>query len=158
MCIIDSQAVPISLLESGESPGDLMKALGTLQAFSTIVPRKIESGYSGMTEKSFDLHRLVRNWLRLHAKFDLWMATMLKILTQKYPDLVVFGWKQQPKWMAYLPHALTLLTSAQFAISSTDSGIASIFHSQAGIGRHAADGVICGICAAQFDVEGVKND
>jgi hypothetical protein len=82
MCIMDSQAVPVSLLDSGDKQEDFTKALGILQAFSMITLRKIESGQNGLQEKSFDLHRLVRlsmrNWPRFHSQSDFWTAAALK--------------------------------------------------------------------------------
>lgn len=86
MCIINSQALPISLLDSGDKPEDFLKALGILQAFSMITLRKAESDQKRLKEKSFDLHRLVRlsmrNWLKLHTQSEFWSAKTLRTLSQ----------------------------------------------------------------------------
>lgn len=157
MCIMDSHALPISLLGSRDRPEDFIKALGTLQAFSMITPRKIEVDINGTHEKTFDLHRLVRlsmrNWLKLHEQLDFWMAATLKTLSQRYPDLESTEGQQQQKWILYLPHALIILNSDQFKTGSQDGNSTSIFKSQAATGQHAADGIMCGLCAAKLMLE-----
>jgi tetratricopeptide (TPR) repeat protein len=154
MSVMDSQAVPISLLDSGDKQEDFVKAPGILQAFSIIMLRKTELDPTRLREKSFDLHRLVRlsmrNWLKLHGPLDFWIATTLKTLSERYPDMPSTGRQGQPKWMAYLPHALAVLDCEQFIIDRTDKGIAHTFFSQGGTGQHAADGLICGLCAANL--------
>jgi hypothetical protein len=58
MCLLDSQAIPVSLFKGEERQSEFIKALGTLQSFCLIMVRGSETSLYGEMEKSFDLHRL----------------------------------------------------------------------------------------------------
>lgn len=106
MCILDYQAIPVSLLHSDDSQHSIVKSLGTLQAFCLIHPRN-----SKEKQKKYDMHRLVhismRNWLALNNQLSVWTARTLKIFAAKHPKDHLEGVDLRA---AYLPHALFLLS------------------------------------------------
>ena len=153
MCILDSQAVPVSLVQSDEPKQDLVKAWGTLQSFCLITPRNFTAGKPKGGEKSYDLHRLVhlamRNWLKMHNQLDQWTAKTLKSIAKKYPDIEKTGWKEMDRWTAYLPHAVTILSSNELR-SVDEETVAPIFLHQKMVGGHADDETPCALCASDL--------
>ena len=104
MSVLDRQAIPKSLLSSDKEEVVLEKALGTLKAFSLITPEQ--------HRQAFNMHRLVylatRNWLSIRGELDSWTGKALKVLSNLFPD----GTHENREiWMAYLPHAHTVLNS-----------------------------------------------
>lgn len=152
MSMLDSQAITVSLIQSQESPQALIKALGTLQAFCLITARVFTIGKHKTTDKSYDLHRLVRlamrNWLKQRDQLYLWTARTLKIVSENFPDVETTGWAKMDRCSAYLPHAVVLLSSDE--LKSTAKGVASIFRSQWLLSEHVQDEVPCAICAADL--------
>ena len=156
MCILDSQAIPVSLVEAEEPKQDLVKAWGTLQAFYLISPRISTSGKPNGGEKSYDLHRLVRlamrNWLKIHSQFDQWLARTLKTISVKYPDIEKTGWKEMDRWRTYLPHAVTVLSSDELRTVDEET-VQSIFLNQKMLGGHVEDDVPCAMCASDLMIK-----
>jgi tetratricopeptide (TPR) repeat protein len=152
MCLVDPQAIPVSLIQCQEPRHELVKALGTLQGFSLITARVSTTGKPKKMEKTYDLHRLVRlamrNWLKQHDLLHLWTARSLKIVAENYPDVEATGWMEINRCRAYSPHAIALLFSDDF--NSPGKDVASIFFNQRMIGAHAQDDVPCASCAANL--------
>jgi len=146
MSMLDPQAIPESLLQLGNSPLPFKQALGTLQAFSLITLR---TGWKNKKEKSFDLHRLIRlamrSWLSSNGQLHRFMAKALKAMAEKFTD---GQWETKDKWMAYLPHAATLLAAEELK-SLKDSVIPMVFRGQImDKSNHAPDDTVCPICTA----------
>ncbi|EHA23786.1 hypothetical protein ASPNIDRAFT_181107, partial [Aspergillus niger ATCC 1015] len=98
MSLLDSQAIPIFLVvESDKLSPDLVKALGTLQAFSLITPRASKAGTT-KADAEYDMHRLVRlaihKWLGQNDQLGQWTATTLKIVSKKFPSFDELGWRE----------------------------------------------------------------
>lgn len=146
MCTLDCQAIPTSLLHSDASQNSIVKALGTLKAFSLIHPRKSKG-----QEKLYDMHRLVhlsmRNWLTQLNQLSAWKARTLKILAAKYPN-VLDDWEGIESCMTYAPHALFMFASDEFTGINEDN-VSAVFHDQKLMNGHAADeNILCASCAA----------
>ena len=117
MSVLDRQAIPKSLLLSDIEELDLDIALGTLKAFSLITVE--QNRFGGESEvkctgrrPEFNLHRLVylatRNWLKMNKELDTWTGKALVLLSDFFPSP---EFENQDIWMAYLPHANTILNS-----------------------------------------------
>ena len=108
MGMLGSQAIPKSLLPLDASTGTVAfeKALGTLQGFSLIAPRHNKS------ERSFDLHRLVRlamrNWLKMSSDLQNWTRKALVIVSDRSPP-GTFHYRETRA--TYLPHTLLILST-----------------------------------------------
>ena len=104
MSVLDRQTVPKQLLSSITDEVELEKALGTLKAFSLITPEQ--------SSQAFSMHRLVylatRNWLNMNEELRSWTGKALVLLSELFPKAMDENWKI---WMAYLPHAHTVLSS-----------------------------------------------
>ena len=103
MSVLDRHAIPKSLLSLDCGDVELEKSLGTLKAFSLITPE---------SSQAFNLHHLVylamRNWLSLNKELDSWTGKALVFLLKLFPFPES---ENQEIWMAYLPHAHTVLNS-----------------------------------------------
>ncbi|PYI09862.1 hypothetical protein BO78DRAFT_362418 [Aspergillus sclerotiicarbonarius CBS 121057] len=152
MSLLESQAIPVFLVFTSErlSP-ELVKALGTLQAFSLITPSALEAGTPTKGQGTYDMHRLVRlamrNWLGQNHELQRWMASTLKIVSQKFPSFDDLGWRVMDSCIACMPHAVALLQSDEIRPTGKEE-IAPPFVPQQGLNGHASDGVACGECAA----------
>ena len=106
MSVLDRQAIPKSLLLSDIEEVELDIALGTLKAFSLITVEQ--------NRQAFTLHRLVylatRNWLNINKELEFWTGEALVLLSELFPTDI---YENQEIGMAYLPHAHTVLNSAQ---------------------------------------------
>ena len=91
MCVLDTQAIPESLLRGFETNSiRLKKGLGALRSYSLISLRKSDGQHGEGQDPAYDLHRLVglttRNWLSLNGSLDQWTIKAIKILADIYPD------------------------------------------------------------------------
>ncbi|RAO73453.1 uncharacterized protein BHQ10_009465 [Talaromyces amestolkiae] len=104
---IEPKDIPESLLPPARSPMEKAKAIGTLKAYSFVNQNE--------TNNSLSFHRLVhlatRNWLRTQKPpFKLSLkSSFLSALERMSGDFPVGEHKDQQKWRAYMPHALSLL-------------------------------------------------
>lgn len=123
MSVLDKQAIPKDLLQLGDDTVDFEISLGTLKAFSLISSQKDAS--------AFNIHRLVhlatRNWLRINRELDKWTSKAIAIMNDKIPNS--YTHENEAKWVAYAPHALTLLVSHQLSTTSDSSLPATQFSS-----------------------------
>ena len=114
MSMLDTQAVPESLLPFDENRKAFIEALGTLQAYCLISKREDSPRMIGVQGRSFYLHRLVgiamRNWLGLSGQLEYWTGEAIEILDMRIPE---GNSHEQELWLAYIPHALSLLNSDQ---------------------------------------------
>lgn len=104
MSVLDRQNIPKTLLSSEKKEVELEKALGTLKGFSLITVEQ--------SHQAFNMHRLVylftRNWLSMNKELDSWTGKALVLLSKAFPE----GTDENREiWMAYLPHAITILGS-----------------------------------------------
>ena len=103
MAVIDRQGVSKSLLDNkADSKVDIVKALGTLQAFSLITVENNDADYQ--------LHRLMqlatRKWLELQGTKEKWQEQALLVLSDKFPSGKFGTW---PTCESFLPHAQTVI-------------------------------------------------
>ncbi|KAL4879778.1 hypothetical protein BJY04DRAFT_208474 [Aspergillus karnatakaensis] len=104
VAFLDRNEVPKSLIQHKiKRPLDLAKALGTLKAFSLIVPTAGKGNFS--------FHRLVqlvlRKWLILENQFEERSIQAMELLDEVYPDATFENWGT---CAAYLPHAQSVLS------------------------------------------------
>ena len=121
MSVLDRQAIPKSLLSSDVEEVDLEIALGTLKAFSLITAEN--------NRQAFNLHRLVylatRNWLSMNDELDYWTGKALILLSKLFPRGLL---KYRETWMAYLPHAQTILKSDYLQDDKNADQATLLFH------------------------------
>ncbi|KAL5384235.1 hypothetical protein DPSP01_005380 [Paraphaeosphaeria sporulosa] len=103
---IDRINIPQSLLPSGTSQLQHIKALGTLTAYAFLTERQ-QTVPGANKERFFDMHRLVHMalswWLEGHGQRKTWAGTA----AARIEELVPYGGHERREiWMAYLPHAL----------------------------------------------------
>lgn len=103
MGFLDRHEIPKAFIErKKERPLDLVKALGTLKAFSLIVEGGVQGTYS--------MHRLVqlvvRKWLAIQEKSEAWAIQALERVAGLYPNATFENWKVCAE---YLPHARAVL-------------------------------------------------
>ncbi|KAL4813075.1 hypothetical protein BDW67DRAFT_117571 [Aspergillus spinulosporus] len=101
---LDRNEVPKSLVQHRiKRPLELTKALGTLKAFSLIVPTNGKGDFS--------FHRLVqlvlRKWLILESLYEEKSINAMELLDEVYPDATFENWGT---CAAYLPHAQSVLS------------------------------------------------
>ncbi|KAL4763169.1 uncharacterized protein BDW70DRAFT_158018 [Aspergillus foveolatus] len=101
---LDRNEVPKSLVQHRiKRPLELTKALGTLKAFSLIVPTNGKGDFS--------FHRLVqlvlRKWLILESLYEDKSIHAMELLNEVYPDATFENWGT---CAAYLPHAQSVLS------------------------------------------------
>ncbi|OJJ72316.1 hypothetical protein ASPBRDRAFT_41999 [Aspergillus brasiliensis CBS 101740] len=154
MSLLESQAIPIFLIvESDKLSPDLVKALGTLRAFSLITPRAPRTGTLSKADARYDMHRLVRlamhKWLGQNDQLEKWTATTLKIVSKKFPNFDDLGWRVADSCIACMPHAVSLLQSDVIQCRGGNE-IPPPFISQKGLQGHAPENVPCGNCAASL--------
>ena len=99
MAVLDRQGISKSLLnDAADSKVDVVKALGTLQAFSLITVEDNGAGYQ--------LHRLVQlatqKWLELQGTKEKWQEEALLVLSDKFPSGEYENWRTCE---SLLPHA-----------------------------------------------------
>ncbi|KAL3459246.1 hypothetical protein BJX64DRAFT_265080 [Aspergillus heterothallicus] len=104
IAFLDRNEVPKSLVQHKiMRPIDLVKAIGTLKAFSLVSA----TGSKG----DFSLHRLVqlvlRKWLILEGQFEQKSIQAMELLAEVYPDATFENWKV---CATYLPHAQSVLS------------------------------------------------
>jgi tetratricopeptide (TPR) repeat protein len=96
------QRIPESLLPLAQTKIEMVKAIGTLTAYSFITTEE--------NERSFNLHRLVhlatRNWLRKTQSLAAWTERTLSQLANVFPS---GDHKERAIWTAYMPHARHVL-------------------------------------------------
>ncbi|KAL9064370.1 MAG: hypothetical protein Q9161_008926 [Pseudevernia consocians] len=103
MAVLDRQGIPKSLLQNNvDRKIDVIRALGTLQAFSLIT---LED--NGAT---YQLHRLVqlatRKWLELQGTKEKWQEQALRVLNKEFPLADFENWTICE---SLLPHAQTVI-------------------------------------------------
>ncbi|KAL4755150.1 hypothetical protein BDW72DRAFT_55081 [Aspergillus terricola var. indicus] len=101
---LDRNEVPKSLVQHKiKRPLELTKALGTLKAFSLVVPTNGKGDFS--------FHRLVqlvlRKWLILESLYEDKSIHAMELLNEVYPDATFGNWGT---CAAYLPHAQSVLS------------------------------------------------
>ena len=98
MACLDDQHIPRDLLPLPTCNVKSSRALGLLKAFSLITTDE--------TDSHFTMHRLVylgiRNWLRLHARFNSWAEVALCVVTKRFPTPNSSNLSECDQ---YLPHA-----------------------------------------------------
>ncbi|KAL4986457.1 hypothetical protein BDW68DRAFT_178771 [Aspergillus falconensis] len=104
IAFLDRNGVPKSLIQHMiKRPLELTKALGTLKAFSLIVPTDGKGNFS--------FHRLVqlvlRKWLILESVYEEKSIQAMELLGEVYPDATFENWGT---CAAYLPHAQSVLS------------------------------------------------
>jgi len=104
MACIEPKDIPQSLLPPGPSRKKETDALGTLDAYSFIGKRPIDS--------ALDLHQLVhlatRNWLRKEGVLVRATENVIERLRDIFPD---HSHRNRSIWRTYLPHARFVLES-----------------------------------------------
>ncbi|KAL1999850.1 hypothetical protein VTN02DRAFT_3893 [Thermoascus thermophilus] len=103
MGFLDRHEIPKAFIErKKERPLDIVKALGTLKAFSLIVEGGVQGTYS--------MHRLVqlvvRKWLAIQERYEAWAIQALERVAELYPNATFENWKVCAE---YLPHARAVL-------------------------------------------------
>ena len=103
MAVLDRQGIPKSLLQNNDDRSiDVIRALGTLQAFSLITVEDSEATYQ--------LHRLVqlatRKWLELQGTKGKWQEQALRVLQKEFPRGDFENWTICESLM---PHAQTVI-------------------------------------------------
>ncbi|KAL4899128.1 hypothetical protein BDW74DRAFT_163919 [Aspergillus multicolor] len=103
IAFLDRNEVPKSLVQARVKRAlDLTKALGTLKAFSLIVPTDGKGNFS--------FHRLVqlvlRKWLLIESLYEDKSIQAMELLDEVYPDATFENWGI---CAAYLPHAQSVL-------------------------------------------------
>ena len=131
MSMFDSQAIPTSLLSVTDDDLILVKALGTLKAFSMITLRNSESSSAHKQERSWDLRRLVRlamrSWLRMQTSLNTWALRAIHLLESKYAE----GFEEtRATWIRYLPHAMVLASYDLLQAKQNSSAISPSCHRQ----------------------------
>jgi tetratricopeptide (TPR) repeat protein len=121
---LDRNEVPKSLVHHRiKRPLELTKALGTLKAFSLIVPTNGKGDFS--------FHRLVqlvlRKWLILESLYEEKSVHAMELLDEVYPDATFENWGT---CAAYLPHAQSVLSLVS---EVHDEGRKKRIHLQEGI-------------------------
>ena len=108
--MLDSQAIPTSLIPFDEDPVLFTEALGTLKAFSLITMTSQDE----QQIKLFDLHRLVRlamrNWLTMSHELEVWEAKAVLTTNERFPTA---RHQTRETCRIHLPHALVLLSVDQ---------------------------------------------
>ncbi|KAL2787495.1 hypothetical protein BJX66DRAFT_310736 [Aspergillus keveii] len=156
MSILDSHAIPTSLIQTEDPRHNQIKALGTLQAFCLITARQSATKRAKETDKRYDLHRLVRlaarNWLKQRGLLLQQTAEVLRIVAEKYPEVESTGIKEMDRCTAYLPHAIAVLASGE--IQGTGEGglgeVAPAFRGQQMMAEHSRHEVPCAVCAGDL--------
>ena len=118
-CLV-TQNIPQSLLPPAQSEVKMVKAIGTLTAYSFITKQEIE--------QSFDMHRLVhlatRNWLKTTQSLVAWTQRALSRLEDVFP----YGnYENRVIWTAYLPHALHIITLPHLSNGNNEVKIRLLF-------------------------------
>lgn len=121
MSVLDRQNIPRSLLLSDIEEVELERALGTLKAFSLITSE--QSGQSF----TFDhlIYLATRNWMRMNEELDSWTEKALVLLSERFPNP---EFENQDLWMAYLPHAHTVLESNHLPASKITAQATLLFN------------------------------
>jgi tetratricopeptide (TPR) repeat protein len=103
---IDRINIPQSLLPSGTSQLQHIKALGTLTAYAFLIERQ-QTIPGANKERFFDMHRLVHMalswWLEGCDQRKAWAGTAAARVEELVPN---GGHERKEIWTAYLPHAL----------------------------------------------------
>jgi tetratricopeptide (TPR) repeat protein len=106
MACIDRIEIPQSLLPSGGSLVQRVKALGTLTAYAFITERQ-QTAQQLDQERFFDMHRLVHMasawWLEGHDERATWSGRVVARLEELVPD---GGHERKEIWTPYLSHAI----------------------------------------------------
>ena len=153
MSMFNAQAIPESILSSetqDETVNLVMeRALGVLQGYSLISPRRSGTVLQEKQGRSFDLHRLVRlvtrNWLTMTNAFDYWTAKAIETLSRNYKSVV---WKNPESWSGYLPHAVTLLSDPKLQFPDKPNSVPVAFLGQRLRAGHTESGIFCQLCFA----------
>ena len=110
MSMLDTKAIPETLLALDDDVKSVIDALGKLQAFSLIAKRADTFDFEGHQTNLFDLQSLVRitlrAWLKDRGKLQDAANLALKGLCLQYPDA------NRDEWATYQvhhPHAILLL-------------------------------------------------
>lgn len=115
MSMLDPQAIPASLISSGDDSVSLIKALGTLQAFSLIN----KASRLEQSNQFFDLHRLVRlamhNWLSMTGGLEKQIASAISNVVERFPSTCH---EDRETCGVYLPHALAVLSLDHWRLST----------------------------------------
>ncbi|KAL6802680.1 heterokaryon incompatibility protein domain-containing protein [Trichoderma sp. SZMC 28013] len=112
MACVDAKDIPQSLLPPGQSRKQEMEAMGTLQGYSFIAKRSVDSAVT--------VHRLVhlamRNWLRKEGLLSHWAGKTIAILAKNMGSIDY----DKRTWRSCMPHAHYVLGSP--LISEDDKG------------------------------------
>ncbi|KAH0526001.1 hypothetical protein TsFJ059_009385 [Trichoderma semiorbis] len=112
MACVDAKDIPQSLLPPGQSRKQEMEAMGTLQGYSFIAKRSVDSAVT--------VHRLVhlamRNWLRKEGLLSHWASKTIAILAKNMGSIDY----DKRTWRSCMPHAHYVLGSP--LISEDDKG------------------------------------
>ncbi|KAL7790606.1 hypothetical protein V8C43DRAFT_71599 [Trichoderma afarasin] len=112
MACVDAKDIPQSLLPPGQSRKQEMEAMGTLQGYSFIAKRSVDSAIT--------VHRLVhlamRNWLRKEGLLSHWSSKTIAILAKNMGSIDY----DKRTWRSCMPHAHYVLGSP--LISEDDKG------------------------------------
>lgn len=112
MACVDAKDIPQSLLPPGQSRKQEMEAMGTLQGYSFIAKRSVDSAVT--------VHRLVhlamRNWLRKEGLLSHWVSKTIAILAKNMGSIDY----DKRTWRSCMPHAHYVLGSP--LMSEDDKG------------------------------------
>ncbi|KAG7007356.1 p-loop containing nucleoside triphosphate hydrolase [Physcia stellaris] len=161
MSMFDTQAIPEVLVlkltrEESDPTLSLERALGVLLAYSLIrsaSPRQLR-----LSERSFDLHRLVRlstrNWLMMRSELDLWVAEAVDVSSLMYDELKETDYATKSKTKSILlSHTLAVLSAPVLLLDDDNVVIPAVFDGQVVDGDHAQKGHICPFCTANILAE-----
>ena len=126
MSMLANQAVLELLLPAGDDPVTFEKALGTLQEFSFISVRYLDSEQSQY--RLFDFHRLVRlamrSWLKHSARLDYWTTVAVSRLSMLSNTALFISYEMRSQ---LLPHAIEILAADALQGASDPRNVPSVF-------------------------------
>jgi hypothetical protein len=126
MSMLANQAILELLLPAGDDPVTFEKALGTLQGFSFISVRYLDSEHSQY--RLLDFHRLVplamRSWLKHSARLYHWTTVAVSRLSMLSNTALFKSYEMRPQ---LLPHAIEVLAADALQGASDPRNVPSVF-------------------------------
>ena len=111
LAFLENKAIPVSILPSIGSEGDMLYSLGILQGYSFLT----SSGEGEM----YEMHRLVQHaikiWMRRQDIVHVWAARTISHLAATFPS---DSWENRKLWRQYTPHAIRALQNTEEMASS----------------------------------------
>jgi tetratricopeptide (TPR) repeat protein len=141
MACIDRVNIPQSLLLSGASMVQQIKALGTLTGYAFVTER-LQTVQEPDGDRFFDMHRLVHIasvcWLDRHNERAAWTRTAAARLEELVP---YGGHRNKEVWTKYLPHAIRVAGSYSIVDKAASASLLSrVGRCQNSLGHYSAAG------------------